>query len=427
MAGAIFKRAGWLADTNIYEVNIRQYSQEGSFNAFAKELPRLKDMGVEVLWFMPIHPIGEVNRKGSLGSYYSVRDFKSVNPEFGTMDDFKRLIETAHDLEMKVIIDWVANHAAWDNVWAKEHPEYFERDSSGNFKAPYDWTDVIQIDHTSIAEQDAMIGAMQFWITEFDIDGFRADLAHLTPLDFWRKARTAIEPHKPDLFWLAETEEISYHEVFDASYTWEWMHKSEEFCKGKISLKELTDVLHKYDQEFPVNAYRMYFTTNHDENSWNGTEYEKYGEMAHALAVFSLTWNGISMIYSGQELPNLKRLKFFEKDTIDWKGSCDLRQFYKTLINLRKKNMALRAGDQSVRTSWIKTSQPENVLAWLRKNQNDEILVFLNLTKTKTSFVISEGQLNGTYVNVFTQSILNVSPGTVIEMEPGGYLVFEKS
>ena len=177
-----FKRADWLATTNIYEVNIRQYSDEGTFNAFAKELPRLKDMGVEVLWFMPIHPIGIISRKGKFGSYYSIRDFKTTNPEFGTPDEFKNLIAHAHQLGMRVIMDWVANHASWDNVWTVDHPEYFERDSTGNFKPPYDWTDVIQIDHSSIAEQDSMIDAMKFWVTNFNIDGFRDDLAHLTPL-----------------------------------------------------------------------------------------------------------------------------------------------------------------------------------------------------------------------------------------------------
>jgi alpha-amylase len=220
MNNTFYKRADWIATTNIYEVNIRQYSAEGSFNAFSKSLPRLKDMGVEVLWFMPIHPIGKINRKGTLGSYYSIADFKAVNPEFGTADDFKNLVKLAQDMGMKVIMDWVANHAAWDNVWTKDHPEYFVQDEAGNFKPPYDWTDVIQIDHHNIAEQDAMIDAMQYWVTEFDIDGFRADLAHLTPLAFWHKARTAIEPLKANLLWLAESEEVNYHEVFDATFTW---------------------------------------------------------------------------------------------------------------------------------------------------------------------------------------------------------------
>lgn len=421
-----FKRADWLATTNIYEVNIRQYSDEGTFNAFAKELPRLKDMGIEVLWFMPIHPIGIISRKGKLGSYYSIRDFKTTNPEFGTPDEFKNLIAHAHQLGMRVIMDWVANHASWDNVWTVDHPEYFERDSTGNFKPPYDWTDVIQIDHSSIAEQDSMIDAMKFWVTNFNIDGFRADLAHLTPLEFWKKARTAIEPLKPGLFWLAETEEAGYHEVFDASFTWEWMHKTEDYYKQKADLNSLYNVLYKYENDFPASAYRMYFTSNHDENSWNGTEYEKYGDMAKTLAVFSLTWNGIPMIYSGQEMPNLKRLAFFEKDPIDWDGRYALHDFYKTLLKLRKRNPALRSADPEVITQTIATSDDKRIMAYLRRNKNDEVFVLLNLGGEKAGFSIKDQFLKGKFVNIFTGAENFLFADTFIEMQPWGFLVYEK-
>ncbi len=421
-----FKRADWLATTNIYEVNIRQYSDEGTFNAFAKELPRLKDMGVEVLWFMPIHPIGIISRKGKFGSYYSIRDFKTTNPEFGTPDEFKNLIAHAHQLGMRVIMDWVANHASWDNVWTVDHPEYFERDSTGNFKPPYDWTDVIQIDHSSIAEQDSMIDAMKFWVTNFNIDGFRADLAHLTPLEFWKKARTAIEPLKPGLFWLAETEEAGYHEVFDASFTWEWMHKTEDYYKQKADLNSLYNVLYKYENDFPASAYRMYFTSNHDENSWNGTEYEKYGDMAKTLAVFGLTWNGIPMIYSGQEMPNLKRLAFFEKDPIDWDGGYVLHDFYKTLLKLRKRNPALRSADPEVITQTIATSDDKRIMAYLRRNKNDEVFVLLNLGGEKAGFSIKDQFLKGKFVNVFTGAENYLFADTFIEMQPWDFLVYEK-
>ncbi len=426
MVNAAFKRAGWIADTNIYEVNLRQYSEEGNFNAFANALPRLKDMGIEMLWFMPIHPIGRINRKGTLGSYYSISDFKAVNPEFGTSDDFKNLVLRAHALGMKVIMDWVANHAAWDNAWTVDHPEYFVRDEAGNFKAPYDWTDVIQIDHANPAQQDAMIDAMKYWITDFDIDGFRADLAHLTPLHFWKKARTAIEPLKENLFWLAESEEINYHEVFDASFTWEWMHITEGFYKGKNNLDDLYHVLQKYETSFPETAYRMYFTSNHDENSWNGTGYEKYGDMLPALIVFSCTWNGIPMIYSGQEMPNMKRLKFFDKDMIEWNGEYRFHDFYKTLLHLRKTNTSLRAADAAVNTFFIITEGGKNIMAYLRKNDNDEVLVLLNLSNGKTAFTIKDRLINGFFTNVFDNSVNHLSQDSFIKMQPWAYLVFEK-
>ena len=426
MNNEIYKRADWIADTNIYEVNIRQYTTEGTFNAFAKALPRLKDMGVEVLWFMPIHPIGKVNRKGTLGSYYSISDFKAVNPEFGTAADFKNLIKQVHDMGMKVIMDWVANHAAWDNVWTKDHPEYFVRDGDGNFKPPYDWTDVIQIDHNSPAQQEAMVEAMQYWITDFDIDGYRADLAHLTPLVFWKKARTAIEPLKSNLFWLAESEEINYHEVFDATFTWNWMHSTENFYKKHLNLNSLYDVLATYETEFPATAYRMYFTSNHDENTWNGTAAEKYGDMLKALIVFSCTWNGIPMIYSGEEMPNPNRLQFFEKDAIEWTGEYQLHNFYKTLFALRKQNAALRAVDPAVATFHIITEGSKSIMAFLRKNANDEVLVFLNLSKEKMTFTIKDRLINGQYIDVFDKSESLLTPGTFIKMPPWNYLVFEK-
>ena len=426
MNNALYKRADWIANTNIYEVNIRQYTNEGTFNAFTESLPRLKEMGVEVLWFMPIHPIGKTNRKGTLGSYYSIADFKGVNTEFGTAADLKNLVKIAHNLEMKVIMDWVANHAAWDNVWTKNHPEYFLQDENGNFKAPYDWTDVIQIDHSNAAEQDAMIDAMQYWVTEFDIDGFRADLAHLTPLAFWNKARTAIEPLKPNLFWLAESEEIDYHQVFDATFTWEWMHTTENYYKGKTGFNSLYDVLARYDASFPEEAHRMYFTSNHDENTWNGTGLEKYGDMLQCLIVFSCTWNGIPMIYSGEEMPNTKRLQFFEKDAIEWTGEYQFHDFYKTLLTLRKNNPALRSADEAVTTFHILTEGGKNIMAYLRKHDLYEVLVFLNLSKEPVAFTIKDLLINNVYTNVFTGLENPLNTGSFIKMKSWDYLVFER-
>lgn len=421
-----YKRADWITNTNIYEVNIRQYTAEGSFNGFAGSLPRLKDMGVDVLWFMPIHPIGKTNRKGTLGSYYSISDFKGVNPEFGSPADLKKLIKQVHALDMKIILDWVANHAAWDNTWTKSHPEYFVRDEEGNFKAPYNWTDVIQINHNNPAQQDAMIDAMKYWVTEFDIDGFRADLAHLTPLAFWKKARTAIEPLKPNLFWLAESEEIKYHEVFDATFTWEWMHATEKYYKEKTGLNLLYDVLTKYDSSFPETAHRLYFTSNHDENTWNGTGFEKYGDMLKCLSVFSFTWNGIPLIYSGEEMPNTKRLQFFERDTIAWTGAYRFHDFYKTLLTLRKNNPALHSGDPSVNTFHVLTERGKNIMAYLRKHELYEVLVFLNLSDEPAGFTVNDLLVNNDYTNVFDSSVDHVSTGSFIKMQPWEYLVFER-
>ncbi|MGB8193507.1 MAG: alpha-amylase family glycosyl hydrolase, partial [Chitinophagaceae bacterium] len=354
MSGS-FRPVEWAHSTNLYEVNLRQYTKEGSFKEFARELPRLKDMGVEVLWFMPITPISEKVRQGTLGSYYACSDYTSTNPEFGSVEDFKKLVQKAHALGLKVIIDWVANHTGWDHQWTVTHPEYYVRNAQGQFYDKHNWHDVIDLNYYNHHLRRAMIEAMEFWVTQCDIDGFRCDMAHLVPLDFWRTARSVLDALKP-LFWLGETETLVYHQVFDASYAWSWMHQTEKFCRGEARLHDLAAVLQHYKTNFPPAALRLYFTANHDENSWNGTEYEKYGPAARALAVFSCTWNGLPLIYSGQEMPNFKRLKFFDKDPIEWQGEYLLHDFYKALLHLRKTNPALRAGDETVITSRVQTN-----------------------------------------------------------------------
>lgn len=425
-----FKKAGWIPNTNVYEVNLRQYTKEGTFNAFAKALPRLKEMGVEVLWFMPVTPIAKQNRKGSMGSYYACSDYTAINPEFGTIDDFKSLVKAAHGMGFKVIIDWVANHTGWDHVWTKTHPEYYEQDSATHtFKIASGMDDIIELDFKNAALRKAMVEAMKFWITECDIDGYRCDLAFWVELDFWLEARTELEKTKT-LFWLAENDPLEhpeYFKAFDAAYTWAWMHKTEDFYKKHLDIKTLDSVLIQYNTAVKNNGINLWFTTNHDENSWNGTEYEKYGDMAKALAVFSYTWDGIPLVYSGQELPNKKRLQFFEKDAIEWNGKYELHDFYKTLNMLRKNNSALRATDHNVVTSRLHTTADEKVFAYLRKNGNDEVLVLLNLSSNVVKFDVENNMVTGKYVNVFAKTNNDFSNNELFIMQPWEYLVYERS
>jgi alpha-amylase len=429
MTPAAFKKANWIHNTNVYEVNLRQYSAEGTINAFAKELPRLKEMGVETLWFMPLTPIAQKNMKGTMGSYYACSDYTSVAAEFGTLEDFKNLVKQAHSMGFKVMMDWVANHTGWDHVWTKTHPEYYEKDSATNdFKMASGMDDIIELDFKNPALRKAMIDAMQFWITECDIDGYRCDLAFWVELDFWMEARTALEKTKT-LFWLAECEPIDhpdFYKAFDACYTWKWMHETKEFYEQASTLDSLTTLLKKYDTVGGNNGIPLWFTTNHDENSWNGTEYEKYGEMAKALAVFSFTWNGIPMIYSGQEMPNKKRLKFFDKDPIEWNGQYELQNFYKTLLTLKKNNTALRAADSAVVTHILQTDAPNSVLAYLRKNGNNEVFVLLNLSKEKIRFEVKDAVVNGNYKNVFNGAANDFTTEKYFEMQPWEYLIYEK-
>lgn len=418
-----FIQPSFLHYSNIYEVNVRQYTREGNFKAFMEHLPRLKEMGVEILWFMPIHPIGIKNRKGTLGSYYSIKDFCDVNPEFGTKQDFENLVQATHKLGMKIILDWVTNHAAWDNNWTMTHPDFFVRDVQGNFLAPHDWTDVIQINHNNSEEQQAMINSMEYWITEFDIDGFRADLAHLTPLLFWKKARQRLDTVKHDLVWLAETEEPAYHEAFDISYTWKWMHATEEFVKDKHDINALRAQLNDASRKFQI-ALRMYFTGNHDENSWNGSEYEKYGVFAKALAVFSCTYiHAVPLIYSGQELPNQKRLKFFEKDVIDWNENIALNDFYKTLLDYRKRDPLFKNTRQEG-FAFIGTELP--VLAYQRISGENTMIVILNLSKERIDSNVNTMMANGRYKNIFSYEVIHVENSIPVKLEPGDFIVLEK-
>ena len=424
-----FKTADWVHSTNIYEVNVRQYTPEGTFNAFARELPRLKEMGVKTLWFMPITPIAQKNKKGSLGSYYACSDYTSINPEFGTLDDFKQLVKLAHSMGFKVIIDWVANHTGWDHAWTKEHPEYYLKDSAtSDFKIASGMEDIIELDFKNPALQKAMIDAMKYWVTECDIDGYRCDLAFWVELPFWKKARKEIEAVKP-VFWLGEFDELDnpeYGEAFDASYTWAWMHKAKDFYQKNLALDSLYTILKKYD-DLGDSTMRAWFTTNHDENSWNGTEYEKYGDMARSLAVFSTTWNGIPLLYSGQELPNKKRIRFFDKDTIHWTGHNELHDFYKTLLHLHTNHPSLRSGDPTVQTFRIKTTDPKNVFAYLRKKDNKEVLVVLNLSAQKDlHFDITDENLTGIFKNAFSGAANDFTKEKSFEMQGWEYLVYEK-
>ena len=420
----------WKHNTNIYEVNVRQYTQEGTFKAFQKELPRLQKMGVKTIWLMPITPIAQKNKKGSLGSQYAAQDYTSINPEFGTLEDFKSLVNEAHNMGFKVIIDWVANHTGWDHVWTKTHPDFYLKDPKTNdFQIASGMDDIIELDYKNPEMRLAMIDAMKFWVKETNIDGFRCDLASWVEVDFWQQARPEVEKIKP-LFFLGEFDELDnpeYGKVFDASYSWTWMHKTKDFYQNKLPLSELTNLLAKYTA-IGDGSMRAWFTSNHDENTWNGTEYEKYGEMAKPLAVFSATWNGVPLMYNGQELPLLnKRLEFFEKDPIPWNGENKLNNFYQKLFDLKYKNPALRGGDANATTKILQTNAPDKVLAYLRKNGNDEVLVILNLSDTQhLKLQILDEAVKGKYKSIFSGLTTDFDAKPTIEMYKWEHIVFEK-
>ena len=400
LAGCKSKKAGnllpvsnvihpaWSKNAVIYEVNVRQYTPEGTFKAFEEHLPRLKELGVDIIWLMPVHPIGEKNRKGSLGSYYSVQDYVAVNPEYGNMEDFKDLVNIAHSLGMYVILDWVANHTAWDNAWIEDHPDWYTRDENGEMIAPFDWTDVAELNYDSEAMRLAMIEAMKFWITEAYIDGYRCDVAGEVPVEFWDQARAELDKIK-DVFMLAESEQVEHHEnAFDMSYAWELHHLMNDVAKGTKNVKDIDEYFGKHDQKFPEDAYRMNFITNHDENSWNGTEYERMGDAVPAFAVLTYTWPGMPMIYTGQEAGFDRRLLFFDKDSVDW-ADYPLSEFYKKLGQLRKENPALRSGAGGGKMRRLETPGNESVYAFIRKKGENIVLVLTNLSDAPSDYTLN--------------------------------------
>lgn len=418
----LFPPVAWIQHSNIYEVNVRQYSLEGSFEAFAKHLPRLKDMGVQTLWFMPITPISVEGRLGTLGSYYACSDYTAINPEFGTIDNFRELVEKAHELGLKVIIDWVANHTGKDHIWTQTNPGFYKKNAEGQFYDSNGWQDVIDLNYYDGLMRKAMIEAMQFWVEECGIDGFRCDMAHLVPLDFWKQARVHLDAIKP-LFWLGETEDIHYLDVFDACYAWTWMHETEKFSKGSQTLYGLKQCLIHYQDHFPENTCRLFFTSNHDENSWNGTEYEKYGELSKVLTVLNTTWSGIPLIYSGQELPNLKRLKFFEKDLIEWNDQPALHTRYKQLSALKLSHPALNCFTAPV---LIPNSAENNIFSYVRRSQGREVVTVLNFSGHTVPVQLSGSVIKGVYQNLFTGQEIAWNDSLVIELKPYESLVLHR-
>ncbi|WP_153800753.1 alpha-amylase family glycosyl hydrolase [Foetidibacter luteolus] len=408
----------WGNGTNIYEVNVRQYTKEGTLTAFIQHIPRLHDMGIDVLWLMPLTPISVEKRQGTYGSYYAASSYVDIDPLYGTPDDFKELIRTAHLLGMKVMIDWVANHTGYDHQWTKQFAHRYRKDDAGNFTGLYGWVDVIDLNYDLPELRQAMIEAMQFWVREYDIDGFRCDMARTVPVDFWLEARSECDAIKP-LLWLAECEIPAYHEVFDITYSWEWMRMLEKYMKGEAKLDDVKAVITNYAQ-YPAGARKLLFTSNHDENTYWGTEYEKYGVAAKAQAVFTCTWPGIPLIYSGQEKPNYKRLAFFEKDAIDWEGPVELHDFYKTLLSLRKSNKALQENASVL----LLQSTHEKVLAYLCRRQADKVLVVLNTSGEVAEGSIDHPALTGKYTELFTHVPCDIKRTFNYSLKPGEHLVY---
>lgn len=416
----------WVFNSTIYEVNIRQYTPEGTFKAFESHLPRLKELGVDIIWFMPIHPIGIENRKGPLGSYYSVKDYYGINPEFGTLDDFKSVVTKAHELGMKVIIDVVANHTSHDAVLIKEHPDWYVRDSSGKVLSPFDWIDVAKLDYSKPELRKYMIDMLKYWVKDINLDGFRCDVAAEVPTDFWNDARKHLDEVKP-VFMLAEAEKPEMQQsAFDADYGWEFHHIMNQIAKGKMNVNDLEKYILKNISEYPKNTIKLNFITNHDENSWNGTEFERMGDAVKTFAALSFVMPGMPLIYSGQEVGFNKRLKFFEKDQIKWNDSLSLTPFYKKLIELKHFNSVLAAGDKGADLFRIKSSNDSSVFAFKRANESENLFAIFNLSNKDQKIQLYGDEFVGSYINFMDNEERTFNKDEEINLKPWEFHVYLK-
>ncbi len=416
----------WSINSTIYEVNLRQYGQNSGFKTFEKELPRLKSMGIDILWFMPIHPIGVKDRKGSLGSYYAVKDYLATNSEFGTLEEFKHLVNYAHSLGMHVLIDWVANHTAPDHKWTETNPEFYTKDSTGKFVPPVaDWSDVIKLNFENKQLRQTMIDAMKFWLTEAKIDGFRCDVAEMVPIDFWVEAQRALVAVNPNLFMLAEGEKPELHLAFNMTYTWRAFSDFRKIAKGDYPARAIDNILGEDKATYSPKAIRMYFTTNHDENSWNGTEKELFGDGAKTFYVLCATLNGMPLLYSGQEAGLNKRLKFFDKDPIVWGNYADA-DFYTRLLSLKRRNNALLHSESGGVFAKILNTNPDQVYSFYRRKGKDEIVVILNLSDKPAPVKFERYLFAPAYTELFTNKKGTLKIEEQITLNPWEYRVYVK-
>ncbi|MBR9921561.1 MAG: alpha-amylase [Bacteroidetes bacterium] len=448
----------WHKNASIYEVNLRHYTPEGTFASFEAHIPRLKEMGVDILWFMPIHEISKAKRKETpddLGSPYAVSDYKGVNPDMGTMEDFKNMLKAIHDAGMYCIIDWVPNHTGWDHVWITEHPDWYTQDSMGNIIDPIDyntgeswgWTDVADLNFDNPDMRAGMIDAMKFWITEVGIDGFRCDVAHGVPVDFWEDAAMALYAEKP-VFMLAEAEvpELRNTGSFVVDYGWEMHHLLNQIARyqganeeanqqlvqgnvvegeaAKVEKKTALDIdamLAKKDEQYS-QGYQMHFTSNHDENAWSGTEFARMGDGHKAFAVLTATFDGMPLIYTGQESAMDVQLPFFTKGEVPW-GEYEYAGFYKTLFDLKHRNKALWNGEHGGELVKIPTGNDENVYAFIREKDGDKVVVIINLSSEDQEIQLEGSGYAGNYNNVFSNASTELAEGMTLKMAPWDYLL----
>ena len=414
----------WTKNAVVYELNIRQFSAEGTLAAAEAGLPQIRALGATIIWLMPIHPIGEMHRKGSLGSYYAVKDYYGVNPEFGDLEALRSFVRTAHGLGLRVILDWVANHTAWDNPLRDEHPEWYARNWKGDFRPTpwWDWDDIIDLDYSSAALREYMTAAMTYWVREADIDGYRCDVAGYVPVDFWENARHELEAIKP-VFLLAEWEARDLHAgACDATYAWSWWDILHKIGKGEADVFALYVYYSQNECGWPSEAQRMTHIENHDKNSWEGTQFESMGPALMPAIALSVVGEGMPMIYSGQEAGNEKRLKFFERDPIEWRPH-PVGDLYQRLFALHAENTALWNAPWGARMVLVVNDAPGKVLSFVRANAAHRVFAVLNFSPEALEVGFEETLHHGRYRDFETGAALEVGPDTKVMLAPWSFRI----
>jgi glycosidase len=408
----------WVSSATVYEVNVRQFSPEGNFAGVTAALPRIKALGTNVIWLMPIYPVGKLNARGSLGSPYSVANYTSVNPDFGTDADFNNLVDTAHSMGMKVVLDWVANHSAWDNPWITQHPDWYTQDANGKIISPAgtDWTDVADLNYNNLGLRAAMTDAMKYWVTKFDIDGYRCDAAGMVPTDFWNDATAQVDKVK-QLWWLAEDQSTTdlLYSAFSSNYNWTLLD-----ALNHVGGKDLiSQAIVGSQANYPSNTFPMNFITNHDENSWNGTEFQRMGNAVKESAAITFVTPGIPLIYNGQEIGLNHQLQFFEKDPISWgatPAASPWTSFYSKLTKLRANNPALWSGSAGGTLNFITNSNSSLLQIWRGKGSNRVIFLSnLSAKNIATKLAVSPS-LAGRYFAYSTNKAVTLTKGQKVSV-----------
>ena len=423
------KHPAFAYDATIYELNTRQLTPEGTFAAAEAELPKLKEMGVDIIWMMPLQPIGKLTRKGTLGSYYSIIDYCAFNPEFGTREDFEHFLAKAHELGMKVILDWVANHTAPDSEWTKNEGWHY-RDADGNLMVQYDWTDISKLNYENEDMRAAMKEAMHFWMDEIGIDGFRCDVAGEVPTDFWNDAMSELRQTHPNMFTLAEDEDKApelCESAFDIYYGWTLHHLMNGVAQGTNSVQDLWDYFAKADETVEDYAIRMNFISNHDENSWSGDEYERMGDAVEMMTVFTYLIPGMPLIYTGQEYGNHHRLEFFEKDCIDRDEECEMRELYTELNSLRAENPALFSPEKGAKMLRLPADN-DKIFAMVReqnvskKKMLNTVIGVFNMSPERQQVTVNTNSYGDDYINL-DGDYVDIGEELKLSLEPWEYVV----